>query len=125
MAGVDEVRVQVRAVADEDVGELLDLTTTLRTELLETDALDVRPIQASDAPGGAKGLAAIAGWLAVQVGTLDGLRAVLDVVRAWAGRTHREVEVSLGGDVLKVSGVSSQEQEKIIDAWLARHPAGT
>jgi hypothetical protein len=34
------------------------------------------------------------------------------------------VEVSIGGDSLKVIGATSQEQEKIIDAWLARHGSG-
>jgi hypothetical protein len=31
------------------------------------------------------------------------------------------VEVSIGGDTLKVTGATSQQQETIIDAWLARH----
>ena len=59
-----------------------------------------------------------------QVGTLDGLRAVVAMVRGWARRTGRTVEVSIGGDVLKVTGVTSQQQGEIIDLWLARHAAG-
>ncbi len=31
------------------------------------------------------------------------------------------MEVSVGGDVLKVTAVTSQQQREIIDAWLARH----
>lgn len=72
----------------------------------------------------AKGLGILAGWLVVQFGSISGLRAVVDVVRGWAARTHRVVEVSYGGDVLKVTGVTSEQQERIIDAWLARHAAG-
>jgi hypothetical protein len=34
------------------------------------------------------------------------------------------VEVSIDGDVLKLTGATSQQQEKIVDAWLARHAAG-
>jgi hypothetical protein len=34
------------------------------------------------------------------------------------------VEVNIGGDVLKVTGVTSQQQGEIIDAWLARHAPG-
>jgi hypothetical protein len=35
------------------------------------------------------------------------------------------VEVSIGGDVLKVTGVTTRQQEKVIDTWLARHaPVG-
>jgi hypothetical protein len=60
----------------------------------------------------------------VQFGTLDGLRAVLAAVRGWASRTGRTVEVSIGGDALKVTGATSKQQEMIIDAWLARHAPG-
>jgi hypothetical protein len=35
------------------------------------------------------------------------------------------VEIAYAGDVLKVTGVTAAQQEKIIDAWLARHAAGT
>ena len=66
----------------------------------------------------------LAGGLLAQFGTLDGLRAVVAAVRGWASRTGRTVEVSIDGDVLKVTGVTSQQQEKIIDAWLARHAPG-
>jgi len=30
----------------------------------------------------------------------------------------------MGGDHLVLAGVTSQQQEKIIDAWLARHGPG-
>src|SRR5262249_15977167 len=62
---------------------------------------------------GAKGLGTLAGWLVVQFGTLDGLRAALAAVRGWSARTGRTVEVSIGGDVLKVTGVTSGQQEQI------------
>jgi hypothetical protein len=39
----------------------------------------------------------LAGGLLAQFGTLDGLRAVVAVVRRWASRTGRTVEVSIGG----------------------------
>jgi hypothetical protein len=125
MADVADLMVQVQPVGDDDVGELLDLTSMLRSELLTLDVSDVRPLEASAAPEGAKGLGAVAGWLAVQLGSIEGLRATVDLIRGWVGRTRREVEVRIGDDVLKVSGVSSAEQEKIIDAWLARHAAGS
>ena len=124
MGGVEGLTVQVQPTDGDDVGDLLDLTSVLRDELLTVDVTDVRPLEPDAAPEGAKGLATIAGWLAVELGSGDALRAVVEVVRGWVGRSHREVEVSIGGDTLKVSGVSSAEQERIIDAWLARHTAG-
>ena len=45
-------------------------------------------------------------------------------VHGFASRRGRTVEVSIGGDSLKVIGATCQEQEKIIDAWLARHGPG-
>ena len=124
MADVDELVLQVLPVADSDAEELADLAERLRAELLGVDTASVAPLTAKSAPAGAKGLGALAGWLAVQFGTLDGLRAVVAAVRGWTARTGRTVEVSIGGDALKVTGVTSQQQEKIIDAWLARHASG-
>ena len=76
------------------------------------------------APEGAKGLGGLAGWLVAQFGTLDGLRAVMTAVRGWTSRTGRTVEVSIDGDPLKVTGVTSEQQQLLIDAWLARHAPG-
>jgi hypothetical protein len=121
--GVD-VLVQVQAGSDEDADELMEAAARLRAELLELDVNRVEPVSEAEAPEQAKGLAAIAGWLAVQFGSLEGLRAVVDVVRGWATRTNRQVEISYGDDVLKLTGATSAQQDKIIDAWIARHTPG-
>ena len=124
MADVDRLIVQVMSAADSDAEELADLAGGLRAELLDVDAASVAPLTAEAAPEGAKGLGDLAGWLLVQFGTLDGLRAVVSVVSGWASRTGRTVEASIGGDTLNVTGATAQPQEKIIDAWLARHAPG-
>lgn len=121
MVDVDGLIVQVLPVADSDAEELADLAGGLHAELLDVDAASIAPLPADAAPEGAKGLGDLAGWLVVQFGTLDGLRAAVTAVRGWASRTGRTVEVSLDGDVLKVTGVTSQQQGELIDAWLARH----
>jgi hypothetical protein len=67
----------------------------------------------------------VAGWLVAQFGTLDGPRALVAAVRGFALRTGRTVEVTIGGDPIKVTGATSQQQQQLIDAWLARHgPVG-
>ena len=125
---VDGLIVQVLPVADSDAEELADLAGQLQAELLGVDAASVAPLPAEPVPEGAKGLdGTLAGWLLVQFGTPDGLRSVVAVVatvRGWASRTGRTVEVSIGGDVLRVTAATSQQQEKIIDTWLARHAPG-
>ena len=118
VADTDELIVQVLPVVDSDTEELADLAGRLLAELL---GVGEAPLIAKAAPEGAKGLGDLAGWLLVQFGTLDGLRAVVAAVRGWTSRTGRTVEVSIGGDVLKVTGVTSQQQREIIDAWLAHH----
>jgi hypothetical protein len=124
VADVDRLVLQVLPEVDSDAEELTDLAGGLHAELLGVDGASVAPLAAEAAPEGAKGLGTLAGWLVAQFGTLDGLRAVVTTVRGWASRTGRCVEVSIGGDVLKVTGVTSQQQGEIIDAWLARHAPG-
>ena len=53
------------------------------------------------------------------------LASVIDAVRSWLGRNRaRSVRLSLGGDALEVSGVSSAEQDRLIDLWVSRHGTG-
>ena len=121
---VDGLIVHVLPVADSDAEELADLAAELHAELLSVDGASIAPLTAETAPEGAKGLGDVIGWLVAQFGTLDGLRAVVAAVRGWSARTGRTVEVSIDGDVLKVTGVTSHQQGEIIDAWLARHAPG-
>ena len=112
---------QVVPMADSDAEELADLAGQLHAELLGVDDASVGPLPAGAVPEGAKGLGDVAGWLVAQFGTLDGLRALVAAVRGFAARTGRTVEVSIGGDPIKVTGATSQQQQQLIDAWLARH----
>jgi hypothetical protein len=115
----------VRIVAEpaDDPGDYETLARTLREELRDTDADSVEPIAADRVPEGAKGWHDIVGWLAVNFGTAQALRSVVSALRDWTSRTGRVVEVTDGTDVLRLSGVTSEQQDKIIDAWLARHGA--
>ena len=124
MADADGLILQVLPVADSDAEELADLAAELHAELLSVDGTSVAPLPARAAPEGAKGLGDVAGWLVAQFGTLDGPRALVAAVRGFASRTGRTVEVSIGRDHLKVTGMTSQQQGEIIDAWLARHGPG-
>ena len=124
MADADRLILQVLPVADSDSEELADLAAELHGELLDVDGTSVAPLSAEAAPPGAKGLGDVAGWLVAQFGTLDGLRALVSAVRGFASRTGRTVEVSIGGDALKVTGATSRQQQQLIDAWLARHGPG-
>ncbi|MGW4890821.1 hypothetical protein ACWEQL_00915 [Kitasatospora sp. NPDC004240] len=116
--------VQVRPDSDLDPEEHAELTDRLRTELLDDlDLAAVDPVDDPTAPDDAKGLATLAGWLIVQFGTYETLRGVVNAIRHWVGRTDHVVELTYGGDVLKITAVTSAQQERLIDEWLARHPA--
>jgi hypothetical protein len=108
----------------EDGQELAEMAGLLRAELLELDVAAVEPFADQASPEDTKGVATIIGWLAVRFGS-DGLRAVTRAVCNWAVRNNRVVEVTYGDDTLKVTGATSEQQERIIDAWLARHASGS
>ena len=124
MADSDGLVLQICPGAEDDAGELSELAGWLRTELLALDVQAVDPLSVDAVPPGAKGVAAVAGWLSVQLGG-EVLRAVLAKVADWVTRNDREVEVSYGGDTLRLTKATRQQQEKIIDDWFARHPAGS
>jgi hypothetical protein len=118
-----DVVLQIYPASDDDAAELTELAGWLRAELLELDLESVDPLAREEVPPGAKGAAAIAGWLLVQLGP-GALGTLLAKVAEWVTRNDRVVEVSYGGDTLKLSRATREQQERIIDGWLARHPAG-
>ncbi len=109
---------QVCPSPEDDAGELADLARLLRGELLDLDVSAIDRLPDEAVPPGAKGLAAIAGWLAVQLGP-EALRAVLAKVADWATRNNRAVEVSYGGGHPK-AGPRHPRAAGEDHRWLAR-----
>lgn len=122
----DVLRLQVLP-GDEDAEQLEELTSLLRQELLELDVAAVEPLTQESAPEDSKGaVAALAGWLAVHFGAAgvkSGLKAVVNVVATWAGRTGKTVELTIGGNTLKLTGASAEMQSRIVDEFFARQAA--
>src|SRR6266702_4055400 len=105
--GMDEhsamLGVQVAVGPDADADEIAQVTLLLRRELLDLDV---------DALGA----------LVVHVADSQVLAAVVAAVRSWlAGSSRRSIKLELGGDALELTGVSSREQRRLADEWLARH----
>jgi len=124
VTGGEGLIMQVRLAGDGDAEELAELSGRLRAELLDFDVQAVERVPPSDVPEGAKGLPAVAGWLAVHLGGAS-LRDVLAAIADWVIRNNRSVEISSGGDVLKLSRATPEEQRKIIDAWLDKYAPGS
>ena len=122
----DVLRLQVLP-GDEDAEQLDELTSLLRQELLELDVAAVEPLTQDSAPEDSKGaVAALAGWLAVHFGAAglkSGLKAVVNVVATWAGRTGKTVELTIGGNTLKLTGASAEMQSRMVDEFFARQSA--
>ena len=106
-----------------DADEVAQATLQLRRELLDLDVDAVEMPAAGEPPPGSRAvdLAAV-GALVVNVAESQLLTAVIAAVRSWlAGSSRRSIKLGLGGDVLELTGVSSKEQRRLTDEWLARH----
>lgn len=125
MAGQQgELAAVLDAGPDSDAEELQELTQRLRGELLQLDVDAVAFETEGEAPEGSKGLDLLAmGGLVVQFALNSGvLKSVVDTTVAWLGRQQaRSVKLTLDGDTLELTGVSSDEQQRLIDVWVARH----
>ena len=118
-----DVLVHVVSSADVDAEELADLVGLLRDDLLELDVDAVERLTDVDSlPGAKSALAVVSGWLVVNLGR-EMLRSVAERLGAWAAKNNRTVEVTLGGDTLKVTGIAREQQDRLIDEWLERHAA--
>jgi hypothetical protein len=109
---------------EDDAEQVAEATLRLRRELLDLDVEAVELPPAGEPPPGSRAveLAAL-GALLVTVGRSQLLGPVVAAVRSWlAGSTQpRSIKLELDGDTLELSGVSSKEQQRLTDEWLARH----
>jgi hypothetical protein len=109
-----------------DAEELAEVTQRLRTELLDLD-VDGVDLSGQAAEPGAKGFGLAIGGLIVRFSAhSEVLRAIIDRVLEWMSRQRvRSVKLTLDGDSIELTGVSSLEQQRLIDLWVARHASGT
>lgn len=105
-----------------DPEELDSYTLALREHLLELDVEDVVLDRSGAAPEGAKPGEAIAlGALAVTAAPFA-LRSVVLLLQAWIeNRPVRRVSILVGEDSLEVEALSSADQRRLVEAFIARH----
>jgi hypothetical protein len=118
-----ELSVELQAGPDTDAEELAQIADQFRAELLDLDVDTMRQPVLGTAPEDAKGAGLlVAGQL---VANPEALASIFHAVRSWLGRNlARSVGLTLGGDALEVGGVSSAEQDRLIDLWVSRHATG-
>ena len=114
--GADDVRL-------DDLGRLL------RDELLQlSDTSAVEALARGEAPPGTRGgLVAEAGAMVVTAQPYAvAMATIVSSVWRWLRRGdggRRTIRLEVDGDVIELSGASTEMQERLVEEWIARHAA--
>ena len=114
-----EMRVEIGGYADSDAEERAELASRLESEL---SGLDVEEIlhPADQAPRGAKGDALQ--WAQLTVTFAGSLPALIAAIRGFLGRhSGAAVSVEIDGDRLSLGEPTPEDQQALVEAWIARH----
>lgn len=114
---------KIDAGPEADAEELEELTRKLREELAELDVKAVDLVRA-EAPARAKvDDPATWGMLLVALTASGGvITTLISTLQSWLTRhERRSVTLEIEGDKLEVTGISSEEQQRLINAWVSRH----
>jgi hypothetical protein len=122
----DRLALTLRVEAGEgaDAEELDQATRRLRQQLLELDVDSVASASGGPPPPGTRAaeLAMVGGLLVTMVRSPELLKTLVGAVQGWLASQHgRSVELQIGGDTLKVGGLSAAEQRRLIDLFVERH----
>jgi hypothetical protein len=104
--------------------ELAESTMDLREEILELDIEQVDFVSSEGVPPQSKGDPSFTwGTLLLTLAASGGVLTVLiNLLKEWLTRhERRRVMLEMNGDKLEVTGVSSEEQQRLIDKWLIRN----
>ena len=116
-----ELSVQVAGEQGIDPGQLEGLTEFLREELAQLPTVEsVKPLREDEIPEGAKAVdGAVIGAFLVKLGP-GAAAAVVRAVRSWLRRSSRvrSAELIINNQKIKVTGISDEEQERLISTWL-------
>lgn len=116
--------VNLDAGPEADDEDLAYRTHQLRRELLELDVESVDLVRADEAPPGAKVVEPFSwGTLIITLAASGGvLVPTINTIQAWLLRDEqRSVTLEIDGDKLEIKGISSKEQQRLINEWLNRH----
>ena len=121
-----QVVLEVDAGADADEEEVAELVLRLRDDVKALDVGSVQLARSGTAPPGAKSVDPVEwGRLLVEIASSPALLALIHTANAWVARQRRgRVRVKIGEDEIVLTGVSSNDQRRLIDDWLARRGDG-
>jgi hypothetical protein len=123
--GAAALGIQVVGVGEDDL-ELEEATLQLRRELIELDVEGVEARSYGDPGPGVRSVDLIGlGSLVVNVVQSEAFKEVVTAIISWLGRRRQgAVKLEVNGDVLELTGLSSQEQRRVCDEWLRRNAGG-
>lgn len=109
-----------------DDAELERALLQLRAELTELDVDAVVPRPAGEAPPGSRSgaVAAVGGLIVTLKPTMEAIAALVGVIQGWLSRRGgggRTVKLEIDGNVLELTGASSELQERLADVWIREH----
>ena len=108
-------------LADDDAERVADLGRALREDVLSTHVEGADFAEKPAPPGAKPGLAVDMTTLLVAIASSGALTAVVTAVQAWVMRNQgRTAKLKLGDDELELTGLSRDQQDKAIKAWLDR-----
>jgi hypothetical protein len=111
---------------EDDTEKLERITHNLRDDLKELDSIEkVDLTKTGEIPRGAKaGEEIILGSLLVELVPVisTALPHVVKALQSWLRRNDRhKISLEIRGDKLEVTGISDEERQRLIDAWISRH----
>ena len=117
---VERLMLKINAGPEVDYEKLADISLQLKEDLSELDVEAVDLVSEGKVPVVAKaGEPVIWGTLLLTL-TVEALKAVIRYIQSWLGATGcRSVELEFRGNKLKVTGISSKEQQRLIDTFIA------
>lgn len=121
------VKLSFEVGQDVDIEEKESLTRQLRDELIDLDVEAVDYVSGGKVPARAKAGDPITwGALLLALAASGGVfTTLISAVQSWLTRNNqRSITLEIDGDRLELQGVSSQEQQRLTDAWLSRHVKG-
>ena len=124
MDGAVRLALTILPGRDADQPELERLTQSLRQDLNALDVQSVDLVRAGTVPARAKtGDPVSWGQLMVVLAASGGvLTTLIGALQAWLTNPERRaVTVEIDGDKLELTGLSSLDQRRLIDAWISRH----
>jgi len=120
-----QLLISIQASPGADRQEVERLSSRLRMELLQLDVESVTRSSGPEAPQGSKAGDPYSWSTLVLTLTASGgvLTTVIGALRDWLLRqpTPQAIEVSLGGDTIRLEGSTTRERRQLIEAFVARH----